>query len=82
MNFSLRFGKDFIRSNASSRDIFSRFECWDLGCFFNSFTVFSSIPNLLSCQCQQPRGWDLGLAYFLSTGNHQSVAARFEAFGE
>jgi hypothetical protein len=52
MNFSLRFGNDFIRSKASSRVTFSRFGRSSFGCFFSSFISFCSKPNLLSCQYQ------------------------------
>ena len=56
MNFSLRFGNDFIRSKASSRVIFSRFGRSGFGCFFSSFISFSSKRNLLSCQYQLTLG--------------------------
>jgi hypothetical protein len=70
MNFSLRFGNDFIRSKASSRVIFSRFERSDFGCFFSSFITLSSMRTPLSCQ------------YQLTLATHQPFARVFVFFGE
>jgi hypothetical protein len=79
MNSSLRFGKDFIRSKASSRVTFSRFGRSIFGCFFSSFIGFSSKCNEGYCQYFWPfRVEDLNSE--LKT--NYSVAATFVSFGE